>query len=131
VLLLVVGTAAVVGLIANTVGLVGFPSNAPIEMLYALGINVDLIAIAVASGIGAVLSRRGYPLRASTPITTLAVVFAAITAVLWVIAGGVSSLIGLSIGSGRYMYATGGLFLAGALWVLAIVFGSHGYRRGG
>jgi hypothetical protein len=131
VLLLAVAIAAIVGLLANTVGLVGFPSNAPAEQIYALGINVDLLAIAVVSGVGAVVSRRGYPLRAVTPITTIAVAFAAASAVVWVLTGGVSSIVGLAIGSGRYMYASAGLFYGGALWVLATIFASHGYRRGG
>ena len=29
------------------------------------------------------------------------------------------------------MYASGGLFYGGALWVIAVIFASHGYRRGG
>src|SRR5690606_41467851 len=37
VLLIVVGVAAFVGLVVNSVGLAGFPSNAPIEAFYALG----------------------------------------------------------------------------------------------
>jgi hypothetical protein len=131
VLLLAVGIAAVVGVIVNTIGLVGFPYNAPVEQIYALGINVDLIAIAVVSGIGAFVSRRGYPLRATTPIATIAVAFAAASAVVWVLAGGIGSVVGLAIGSGRYMYASAGLFYGGALWVLAVIFAAHGYRRGG
>jgi len=130
-LLVAVGAAALLGLIANTVGLVGFPSNAPVEQIYALGINVDLLAIAVVSGLGALLSRRGYPLRASTPLTTVAVAFAAAAAVVWVLFGGFGSIAGLALGSGRYMYASGGLFYGAALWVLATIFASHGYRRGG
>jgi hypothetical protein len=131
VLLLAVGVAAIVGFLANTVGLVGFPSNAPVEQIYALGINLDLLAIAIVSGIGAYVSRRGYPLRASTPITTIAVAFAAAAAVIWMLAGGFGSIAGLALGSGRYMYASGGLFYGGALWVLAVIFASHGHRRGG
>lgn len=131
VLLLAIGIAAVALMLANTVGLVGFPSNAPVEQIYALGINVDLLAIAIVSGIGAYVSRRGYPLRAATPITTIAVALAAASAIVWVLAGGPSSIVGLALGSGRYMYASGGLFFGGALWVLAVIFASHGYRRGG
>jgi hypothetical protein len=130
-LLIAVGVAALVGLIANTVGLVGFPSNAPVEQIYALGINLDLLAIIVVSGVGALVSRRGYPLRASTPLTTIAIAFAAASAVIWMLAGGFGSIVGLAIGSGRYMYASAGLFYGGALWVLAVIFASHGYRRGG
>ena len=131
VLLIAVAGAAVFGLLANIVGLVGFPYNAPIEQVYALGICVDLIAIAVVSGVAAVLSRRGYPLRDRTPITTIAIAFAAASVVVWILAGGLSSIVGLATGNGRYMYAVGGQFYGGALWVLAAIFASHGYRRGG
>jgi hypothetical protein len=131
VLLLGVGIVAVLLLIVNTIGLVGFPYNAPVEQIYALGINVDLLAIAVVCGIGAFLSRRGYPLRATTRVTTLAVILAAASLVVWAIAGGFAAIAGLAIGNGRYMYASGGAFYGGALWVLAAIFAAHGYRRGG
>jgi hypothetical protein len=131
VLLIGVAVAAFLGLIVNTVGLVGFPANAPVEQIYALGVNVDLVAIAVVSAIGAVLSRRGYPLRASTRLTTVAIVLAAAAVLAWVVAGGIGSIAGLLVGSGRYMYAVAGLFYGGALWVLATIFASHAYRRGG
>ncbi len=48
------------------------------------------------------------------------------------VAGGIASIIQLfTAEGGRYMYASAGLFFGGAVWVLAVVFGSHGYRRGG
>jgi hypothetical protein len=131
VLLVVVGAVAVLALIANTIGMIGFPYNAPVEQIYALGVNIDLVAVAVVSGIGAFVSRRGYPLRARTPITTVAIVLAAAAVVVWVLAGGFTSIGALAIGNGRYMYASGGLVFGGAFWVLATIFASHGYRRGG
>jgi hypothetical protein len=131
VLLVVVGALAMLALVVNTVGLVGFPANAPVEQIYALGINVDLLAIAVVSAIGAVLSRRGYPLKAATRFATVALVLAAVAVVVWIVAGGIGAIVGLALGSGRYMYAAGGLFYGGALWVLATIFGSHAVRRGG
>ena len=131
VLLVAVAAAAVVAFLVNIAGLIGFPRNAPVEQIYALGINVDLLAVAVISALGAVLSRRGYPLRASTRITTVAVALAAAATVVWALAGGVGSIVALAAGQGRYLYASGGLFYGGALWVLAAIFASHGYRRGG
>lgn|GEM_PF-943232 len=132
VLLLAVAIVAAVGIVVNSVGLAGFPSNAPVEMLYALGINVDLLAIAIACGIGAALSRRGYPLRSKTPLTVVAVVLAGVAFLAWAALGGIASVIELVPPSrGRYMSATGGLFLLGAPFVLATVFGAHGYRRRG
>lgn len=131
-LLLGVAIAAVVGLVVNSIGLAGFPGNAPVEMLYALGIGVDFVAIAVACGIGAAVSRRGYPLRAQTPLAVVAVVLAGVAVVVWVWFGGVGSVVELvPPDRGRYMFAAGGLFYAGAPWVLAVVFGAHAFRRRG
>jgi hypothetical protein len=118
-------------MLTNVAGLFQFPTNAPVEQIYAFGISVDLVAIAVVSVIGALLPRRGYPLRSKTFIVIVALIFAGVVTVFWAIAGGVWSLIQLAQGSGRYMDATGGLFFFGALWVLAVIFASHGFRRGG
>jgi hypothetical protein len=131
VLLWSVAVAAVLLMLTNVAGLFQFPTNAPVEQLYALGISVDLVAIAVVSVIGALLSRRGYPLRSSSIIVIVALIFAGVVTVFFGVAGGVWSIIQLAQGSGRYMDATGGLFFFGALWVLAVVFASHGFRRGG
>ncbi|GHF24135.1 hypothetical protein [Pseudolysinimonas yzui] len=132
VLLLAVAIAAAAGFIVNLAGLVGFPHNAPVEQIYALGISVDLLAIVVVCGLGALMSRRGYPLRAETPLTVVALAFAVGAALLWMVAGGIASVIQLfTAEGGRYMYASAGLFFGGAIWVLAVVFGAHGYRRGG
>lgn len=126
-----VAVAAVLLMLTNVAGLFQFPTNAPVEQIYAFGISVDLVAIAVVSTIGALLSRRGYPLRSKTIIVIVALIFAGVVTVFWAIAGGVWSLVQLAQGSGRYMDATGGLFFFGALWVLAVIFASHGFRRGG
>ncbi|HWH97922.1 MAG TPA: hypothetical protein VNS80_06105 [Pseudolysinimonas sp.] len=132
VLLLGVAVAAAAGFIVNVAGLVGFPYNAPVEQIYALGISIDLITIVIVSGLGALFSRRGYPLRPQTVLTVLALAFAVGAALLWMVAGGIASLIQLfTPEGGRYMYASAGLFFGGAIWVLAVIFGSHGYRRGG
>lgn len=132
VLLLGVAIAAAAAFIVNIAGLVGFPNNAPVEMIYALGISIDLIAIVVVSLVGAFVSRRGYPLRPQTAISVVALAFAVGALLFWIVAGGVASVVGLlTPDGGRYMYATAGLFFGGAIWVLAVIFGSHGYRRGG
>ena len=130
-LLWTVAVTAVVLMLANVAGLFQFPTNAPVELIYALGISVDLVVIAVVSVIGALLSRRGYPLRPRSIVVMVALIFAGIVTVFWAVAGGVWSIVQLAQGSGRYMDATGGLFFFGALWVLAVIFASHGFRRGG
>jgi hypothetical protein len=126
-----VAVTAVVLMLANVAGLFQFPTNAPVEQIYALGISIDLIAIAVVSVVGALVSRRGYPLRPRSVVVIVALIFAGIVTVFWAVAGGVWSIVQLAQGSGRYMDATGGLFFFGALWVLAVIFASHGFRRGG
>jgi hypothetical protein len=126
-----VAVTAVVLMLTNVAGLFQFPTNAPVEQVYAFGISVDLFVIAAVSVIGALLSRRGYPLRQRTVIVVIALIFAGVVTVFWAIAGGVWSIIQLAQGSGRYMDATGGLFFFGALWVLAVIFASHGFRRAG
>jgi hypothetical protein len=132
VLLLGVAIAAAAGLVLNVAGLIGFPYNAPVEQVYALGISVDLLAIVIVCGLGALISRRGYPLRSQSVISVVALAFAVGATVLWIVAGGVTSIIQLfTAEGGRYMYASAGLFFGGAIWVLAVVFASHGYRRGG
>jgi hypothetical protein len=130
-LLWAVAVVAVLLMLTNVAGLFQFPTNAPVEQIYAFGISVDLVAIAVVSVIGALLSRRGYPLRPKTIIVIVALIFAGVVTVFWAVAGGVWSIIQLAQGSGRYMDAVGGLFFFGALWVLAVIFASHGFRRGG
>lgn len=132
VVLLAVAIAAGVGLIVNSVGLAGFPSNAPVEMLYALGINVDLLAIAITCTVGAVMSRRNYPLKAKAVLSIVAVVLAGATFLAWIVFGGIGSIVELiPPDRGRYMYAAGGLFYLGVPFVLAAIFGAHAYRRGG
>jgi hypothetical protein len=131
VLLWAVAIVAIVAMLTNLAGLFQFPTNAPVEAIYAFGISVDLFAIAAVCVIGALLSRRGYPLRARSIVTIVALVFTTVVTVLWAIAGGVWSIVQLAQGGGRYMDATGGLFFFGALWVLATIFAAHGFRRKG
>lgn len=131
VLLWIVAGVAVVAMLTNLAGMFQFPTNAPVEAIYAFGISVDLFAIATVCVIGALLARRGYPLRGRSIVAIVGVIFAGVVTVLWAIAGGVWSIVQLAQGSGRYMDAAGGLFFFGALWVLATIFAAHGYRRKG
>jgi hypothetical protein len=132
---LLVGTAvaAFALLVTSAIGQAGYPAAAPVEQLYAFGIAVDLLAITVVSAIGAVFARRRYPLRPTTPLTFVAVVLAAVALVAFLAGGGIAAIVQLAAPGlrGRYMFASQGLFYTGAVWVLAVVFASHGYRRFG
>lgn len=130
-LLWVVAVVAALLMLTNLAALFQFPARSPLERIYALGVSVDLVAIAVVSAIGALLSRPGYPLRRRTVIAVVALILAGAVTVFWAIAGGVWSIVQLAQGAGQYRDAVAGLFFSGALWVLAVVFASHGFRRGG
>lgn len=124
------GALALVGAIVNGVFGGMFPSAAPVEDFYNLGITVDLVAVAVVAGIRVlVLFRRakGVANPAPSVFAILAAVFAVITLAGWLALGAAEYWGG---GMDRYMSGAGGAFFLGALWVLALVFGEIAVRRG-
>lgn len=140
-LLIGVGVAALAGAILTTIGGQGFPYNAPVEQLYAFGLTVDLVAVVITMVVFTIIEfrRRGDAARLAlavnanpSPLAIIAVVMGGIALLAWLIGGGLAELIGLLAGArGRYMTATGALFLAGIPWALAMIFGTWGFRPGG
>jgi hypothetical protein len=140
-ILIGVGVVALLAAIATGIGGVGFPINAPVEQIYAFGLVVDLAAVAITMTIFTIVEfrRRADPrLRTLPPDTRrstlaiVAVVLTGVTVLAWVIDGGAGQLIDLAQGlRGRYMFHTGGLFIAGIPWVLSLVFGALGFRPRG
>ena len=140
-LLIGIGAFSVLAAIAVGIGGARFPANAPVEQLYAIGLIIDLAAVAILMVIfiAAEVGRRRDPLRQGLPQDTsrsalaiTALVLAGVTVVAWVIDGGFGQLIDLAQGiRGRYMFHTGGVFLAGAPWALSFIFGAWGFRPGG
>lgn len=138
VLLIGVAAAALLAGILTAVGAANFPGAAPVEQLYAFGLIVDLIAVTVVLGALLIVEfvRRGNPARATLPVNTRPSVFAIIAIVLSAIAllafltTGAGEQIGYLIQGirGRYMYWTGGLFVAGIPWALGAIFGAWGFR---
>ncbi len=137
-LLIGVGALAVLTVIGTAVGASGFPGAAPIEQLYAFGVIVDMVAVAIAIGILLVVEyrRRSDPNRLGLPVNQrpsifaiLALVMAVLTVVAWVVGTGPTQVIDLIQGlRARYMYHTGGLFAAGIPWALSLIFGAWGFR---
>lgn len=127
------GVVAFALLVASAIGQAGYPAAAPVEQLYAFGIAIDLLAITIVSVVGAMFARRGYQLRASTPVTLVALVLAGVALVAFLAGGGIAAIVQLASPDlrGRYLFASQGLFFTGVVWVLATVFASHGYRRFG
>jgi hypothetical protein len=139
-LLIGLGVFTLLAAIATGIGGAGFPINAPVEQIYVIGIIIDLGAVTVVMTILTIVEfrRRADPrLRALPPDTgrsalaITAVVMAGVTLLAWGF-GGIGQLIDLAQGVRvRYMFHTGGLFLAGAPWVLSMVFGAWGLRTPG
>ena len=140
ILLLTVAIGAAVAAIVTYIGSTGFPSAAPVEGLYAFGLVVDLVSIAVIVGVLTLIDhvQRGTSRAPGLPLDTrlsvfaiVAVVLSAIAVTCWAIGGGAEQLLNLLTATrGRYMYHTGGLVLAGIPWVLGMVFGTLGFRPG-
>ena len=137
-LLIGVGALALVTMIATVVGAAGFPSNAPVEQIYAFGVIVDMVAVTIAIGIliAVELRRRADPNRLGLPVNPrpsafaiVAVIMAGLTLLAWVVGDGPTQVIDLAQGfRARYMYHTGGLFAAGIPWALSLIFGAWGFR---
>jgi hypothetical protein len=133
-----VGALAVLAGVATAIGGVNFPNNAPVESLYAFGVVVDMIAVVVTIVILTIVEfrRRADPVRQALPVNTRPSVFAIVaigmavlTLLAWVVGDGPAQVIDLAQGlRARYMYHTGGLFVAGIPWVLSLVFGAWGFR---
>jgi len=124
-----VAAAAIVGWIINMVAGFGFPQNAPVEWVYNAGISLDLIAVAIATGIGALLSIRPRPVSKARVFPWLGLGFGLVALVGWAIASGGMWDTLLFGGRGRYMVDVGGAFYLGAPWALGAIFSAYGYRK--
>jgi hypothetical protein len=133
-----VGALALLTVIGTAVGASGFPGAAPIEQLYAFGVIVDMVAVVIAIAILIVVEYRRHadPNRLGLPVNQrpsvfaiIALVMAVLTVLAWVVGAGPAQVIDLLQGlRARYMYHTGGLFVAGIPWALSLIFGAWGFR---
>jgi hypothetical protein len=136
-----VGALGLLTAILTGVGVSGFPSNAPVEQVFAFGVIIDMVAVAIALTVMIVveLRRRADPNRLGLPVNPrpsvfaiIAIVMAGLTVLAWIGGGGPTQLIDLAQGlRARYMYHTGGLFAAGIPWALSLIFGAWGFRPRG
>ncbi|TXK19584.1 hypothetical protein [Homoserinibacter sp. GY 40078] len=123
-----VAVAALVGWALNLLGGLRFPANAPVEWVYNAVLGLDFIAVAIACGIGCLLSISPRPVAQARVMPWAALVLALVAVVAW--ATTASGLFATATG-GRGMYAddTWGVLLVQVPWVLGAVFGAYGYRR--
>jgi len=129
-------TAAVmfVGVIINSVGLSGFPGNAPVEQVINFLISFDLIGGVIALVACAVSASRTLRYKLPTAgsldgFALLGAVFGAVALFGWIGSGGGEMIAGI-VGGERLRYDfTGGTVLFGIPWILAFVFGALGFRK--
>jgi len=123
-----------VAAVVNFTATLGFPSNAPIEWFWSLGITLDLIGGFVALLVVAVArARRTHervPAAGVRPLAIVAAGLAVLTVLAWLLLGGAEFLAKLAGGERlRYYMDVNGAFFAGIPWMLAIVFGAISIRR--
>lgn len=135
---LLMGATAVllfVSAVANFVLSFGFPSNAPLEWFFNVSASVVMLAGGIALGVVAFASRQ----RKSRPMAPgktdafamTGLVLSGVTLLMWVVLGGGAFVFKVFTGEDpRYMYDVNGIFWAGLPWMVGIVFGAIGYRRG-
>lgn len=125
----VVGGVALVGIVLNFIGLARFPGNAPVEMVMAFGIGIDLLAAIVVAVVGLVIALVRPMSGPSRVFPWLGLGFAAVALIAWAVAAGGLFETLLAGGRGRYMNDTGGVFLFGIPWVLGAAFSVFGLRH--
>src|SRR5690606_22648795 len=112
----------------NVLGGAGFPSNAPVEWIMNAGITIDLVAVALACGIGLLVTLRRRLVRPAHVFPWLGLGFSALALMAWAVGSeGLWDTLFLD-GRGRYMNDTGGAFALGIPWALGAIFSAYGVR---
>lgn len=132
-LMAIVAGLLVVLAAVNFAQVFGFPSNAPIEQAINFTLSLTFLLAAIALGVVALVSWKGSrPPRPGDKLAVAAIVLAAASVVIWLLAGGAQLIGKLATGERlRYMEETMGPWMAGIPWMLALIFGAISYRKGG
>jgi hypothetical protein len=119
--------------IGNFIAATGFPSNAPVELLFMFLLSVDLFIAAVVLIVFAVLAgtRRSVPVlpQRTSPLSVAGLVLSGVAFIAWVLFALVPTL--ADLGDVRYMTLVGVLVFFGVPWILGLVFGTISLRSGG
>lgn len=112
-----------------------FPPNAPVEWIFAAGITIDLLVIALVLVIRALAHSKRLPAAPRPPKPSRTAIVGAALGFIGLFVAVYSSISyfgDLLVGERpQYMTATGGAFFFAAPWVLGVIFGVAAYRRGG
>ena len=112
-----------------------FPSNAPVEWVFAAGVTLDLLVVTLVLLIRAVVHSKRLPAVPRPPKPSRTAIAGAALGLLGllVVAYASAGYFGELLAGGRpqYMSGAGGAFFFAPTWVLAMVFGVAAYRRGG
>lgn len=125
------GAAAFAGAVVNAAFGGMFPSAAPVEDAYNLGITVDLVAVALYCLVRiliVVLARwqRVDSTRNLSVFGLIAAFLAATVFAVWASLGGAGYWLA---GADRYMNGAGPMFFLGIPWVVSLVFADVAMRR--
>lgn len=124
----VVAIIAAAGWVLNVVGISGFPSNAPVEMLINVILNISLATVAIVSFIGALRAWRPVAKPGGAPLW-VGVGFVALVLAAWSI-GGITTFWALAVGgSPRYDVGTGAVALLSQVWAAGILMALYSTRQ--
>ena len=129
--LVVVLVASTAAFVANLVGGLGFPANAPAEWMLNAGLGLMLFATMVVSGVGFAVALRKGLVRPSRVFPWLGLALALVGVASWVLTSGGLWQTLFEGGRGNYVADVGGAFFASPLWAMAPMFAALGLRRGG
>ena len=129
---------AVIALIlaAHAVGSSGFPGNAPVEQIMAIGISIDLAAAGIALGVRAavIAGRRRAPYDGPTGISAFAavgVILAIVSLLGFVAFSLIAGIVNAADGADqRYMSWSAGMFWLGIPWAVGVFFSAAAFRPG-
>lgn len=129
-LFIVLGVVTIAAGIANAIGALNFPPNAPVEQITAFGITVDVFALLILVVTGIVVTRLPTPVR---PASVLAIIGMCLTAIVLgiVIFVWVTGLLDLAQARLHYGDLTFTTFIFAPVWITGIAFSGFAYRRGG
>jgi hypothetical protein len=129
---IVLGAIAVVCLIANVVGGMNFPYNAPVEQITCFGIVVDMVAVIILSIIGVIVARQPIAVRPSSALSFVGMLLTGLALAAVVLLAIIPSILDLAGGVRlHYSTETTATFVLAPVWITGLAFSGFSFRIGG